>query len=309
MPIISPSIDQGAKLAFEQTFFKLVQQTRSKLAASPAIRYVPSNSKVHNMTRLNKLELEEVSTRNPLKTMSDYELDNRMFRKRRFTKTVLIDAKHDINELLKDPTSDLMQQLVAAKNRVFDRVVAAAAVGDVLTGPADATMAASTTSAAADGVRTIDATGGMNYETITQLTQTFINNAFDIEQIQGTQILATGEENSALMNEEKFINNDYIGARPVERSVMDKAGLYDVVLFAGSETGGIEVSRPVLPEAGSTRTCMALAPDSIAVAVELGDFKVIQNPAYVNSYDLTIDLWINAMRTEGERVVAINTTF
>ena len=44
------------------------------------------------------------------------------------------------------------------------------------------------------------------------------------------------------------------------------------------------------------------------MAMEIGDMSVEKSSAKVNSLDITIDLWINAMRTEGVRVIIITTT-
>ena len=116
-----PSIDQGAKLNFQDSFYELAQQTDSKLVKTGAIMFLPSKGKTNNMARIGRVELVEVDTRNPDKQYGDYALDNRQFTKRRFTKTVQIDALYDINELLKDPTSDILTQLNNAKERVIDR--------------------------------------------------------------------------------------------------------------------------------------------------------------------------------------------
>jgi hypothetical protein len=53
---------------------------------------------------------------------------------------------------------------------------------------------------------------------------------------------------------------------------------------------------------------VALAPQSIAMSMELADLSVKSAPDKVNSYDITIDFWINAMRTEGVLVQIITTT-
>ena len=110
------------------------------------------------------------------------------------------------------------------------------------------------------------------------------------------------------MSEVEFINNDYISSRPVEKSVMDKAGAYRVELFAGSVLGGITVVNPILPEGATTRSCVVLAPESIAMAMELADLSVVKSTTKVNSWDITIDFWINAMRTEGVLVQIVTTT-
>jgi hypothetical protein len=303
----SPSIDQAARLNFQDSFFALAQQTKSKLVATKAINFLPSKGKTNNFARIGRIELNEVNARNPDKQFGDYALDNRLFTKRRFTKTIQIDNKYDVNELLKDPTSDILTQLNNAKERVIDRVAAAAAVGSVLVGGPD--TAPSTVTAATDGVVTLDATAGFTYEIVQQVTQTFINSDLQYDDFKGATICITGVENTDLMGEDQFINTDYIGAQPVEVAGMaQQVGTYNIAVFAGSSTGGGTIAQPVLPETTTQRTCIALAPNSIAMAMEIGDMDVSRSSAKVNSMDITIDLWINAMRTEGVRVIAITTT-
>ncbi len=303
---ISPSIDQAALQNFQDSFHEMAQQTKSYLVSSGAIKFMPSKGKINNMARLGRLELSEVNTRNPDKQYGDYSLDNRQFTKRRFTKTIQVDAKHDINELIKDPTSDILKQLNNAKERVVDRIAVAAAVGAVLTG--DPTAAMTSTSASTDGVISVTATSGFVYSTVQTITQNFINNEVPYSAFSGAVICITGKENTDLMGETEFINNQYISGRVVEKGVMDKAGAYRVELFAGSVNGGITVTSPILPEGASTRSCVVLCPDSIAMAMEVAIMGVEKSATKVNSWDITIDLWINAMRTEGVLVQIVTTT-
>lgn len=303
---INPSIDQAALQNFQDSFHELAQQTKSRLMASGAIKFMPSKGKTTNVERIGRIELTEVNTRNPEKQYGDYNLDNRRFSKRRFTKTIVIDAKNDINELIKDPTSDILKQLNNAKERVIDRIAVAAAVGPVLVGAPD--EAASTVTAASDGVLTVTATSGFVYGTVQTITQNFINNDVDYSVFSGATIAVTGKENTDLMGETEFINNFYISGKPVEAGVMEKAGAYRVALFAGSVNGGITVTNPILPEGVSTRSCVVLCPQSIAMAMELADLSVTKSATKVNSWDLTIDFWINAMRLEGVLVQIVTTT-
>lgn len=302
----SGGIDQVALTNFEKTFLMLAQQQQSKLESSGVVKYLPSDGKYNTLPRMGKIELSSVTGRNPEKKYSDYSVDNRLLRKNRFTTTILLDNLVDINELITDPTSYVMQNLLAAKNRVTDRVIAASAIGTVLTGSPNA--APVETSAADDGVITIDAKSGFNYNTFKEITETYINNEIPMDMIDRVKLLITGAENSALMSEDKFINSRYITARPVEAGVVKNTGPFDVIMFAGSVTGGITVANPILPEADGVRHCLALAPESVALAVELGDLRVEQSAKHVNSKELTIDFWINGMRTEGARVLDITTT-
>ena len=302
----SPSIDQAARLNFQDSFFALAQQTKSKLVATKAIRFLPSKGKTNNFARIGRLELDEVNARNPDKQFGDYALDNRLFSKRRFTKTIQIDMKYDVNELLKDPTSDILNQLNNAKERVIDRVAIAAAIGSVLVGGPD--VSPSTVTAATDGVVTIDGTGGFVYEIVQLITATFINSDLQYDEFRGATLCVTGNENSDLMAEDQFINTLYIKNFVEVAGMAQQVGTYQVAVFAGSSTGGGTIANPVLTETSTQRTCVALAPDSIAMAMEIGDMGVEKSTAKVNSMDITIDLWLNAMRTEGVRVIAITTT-
>lgn len=303
---ISPSIDQAAKLNFQDSFYKLAQQTKSKLVSSGAIKFLPSGGKTNNMARIGRLELTEVATRNPDKQYGDYALDNRQFNKRRFTKTIQIDAKFDINELLKNPTSDIMEQLLNAKERVIDRIAIASAVGAVLTGGPD--TAPTSTSAATDGVITVTATSGFVYATVQALTQNFINADIPYSEFNGSVLAITGKENTDLMGEDEFINSLYISGKPMETGVQEKVQGFRVELFAGSVTGGVAATNPILPEGTTTRSCVCLAPGSIVMAMELALSDVTRSATKVNSWDITVDLWINAMRTEGAKVQIITTT-
>lgn len=303
---ISPSLDQGQLQNFNDSFFHLAQQDKSQLESSAAVVYLPSKGKVNNMARIGRLELVEVNTRNPDKQFSDYALDNRQLTKRRFTLTVQLDAKYDINELIKDPTSDILKQLVNAKGRTIDRVIVAAAVGAVLTGSPDAAL--TSTSAATDGVITVDASAGLTYEKIQEVTQNFINNDLGYSLIKGSVLCISGAENTDLMSEVEFISNDYISGSPVSDGMQMKAGTYQIVMFAGSVTGGITVTNPILPEGSTLRDCVVLAPESVAVSMEIGKLDVSKSATKVNSNDITIDLWLNAMRTEGVRVQKVQTT-
>lgn len=302
----SPSIEQAAKLNFKQSFLELAQQTKSALAGSPAVIYGESMGKTNNTARIGRIELAKVNTRNPDKAYGEYAVDNRRYTKSRWTRTITIDAKHDVNELLKDPTSDLLKQLWNAKERVIDRVIARAALGDVLIGAPDA--APTVVSAVNDGVITVDASAGLTYAKIQEITQNFINADIPYAMYKGSLIAISGKENTNLMGEDEFINSDYITGKPVMDGIQMQAGTYGIVQFAGSVNGGITVLNPVLPEGSTLRDCMVLAPESVEVAMEVADISVERNPDKVNSNDITIDFWIGAMRTEGVRVQKLQTT-
>lgn len=301
------SIDQGARLVFQENFHEMAQQTESHLVGAGVVKFLPADGKTNMLARIGRIELTEVNTRNPDKQYADYSIDNRQFTKRRFTKTIQIDAKYDINELIKDPTSDILTQLNYGKERVIDRIAIEAATGSVLVGAPDA--APSSISAATDGVLTVDATAGLTYEIVEAVVANFINNDLPYTAFKGSVMCLTGSENTSLMNEIEFINNLYMtGQTAVADGKISQAACFMIEFFAGSVNGGITVLNPIIPEASTTRSCVVMAPLSIAMAMELADLGVEKSSSKVNSWDITIDFWINAMRIEGARVQIITTT-
>ena len=298
-------IDQAALTQFERNFMMLAQQKQSKLESSGVVKYLATDGKYNTLPRMGKIELTKVDGRNPLKQYTDYSVDNRLLRKNRYTASVLLDEKQDVNELITDPTSYIMANLIAAKNRVIDRVICNSAIGPALIGSPNGPQRF--ISAEEDGVKTIDATSGINYATYTSIIQTWVNSEITMDMIYGSKLLITGKENTDLMNEEQFTNQLYMPGYAVEKGFA-KPGAIDFILFAGSVTGSNTVANPILPEEGTTRHCLALAPDSVAISMELARLAVEQSDAHVNSKSLTIDFWINGMRTEGARVIDITTT-
>lgn len=302
--MITPAMLQ----TFEKSFHVAAQQKQTLLSGSGVVKYLPTEGKTNHYAGLDAFELEEAAGQNPNKIYGDYTTNNRMMTKRRFTKTLYIDDKDDVNDLIADPTSYLIQGLVYAKNRVIDRIIAAAATGDVLIGQPD--MAPQTKSAAQDGVLTVDATAGLDYDVIQKVTENFVNNELAIEDFRGALLGISGKENSSLMADEKFINNDYLNGSSVNAGIINNAGIYKTALFAGSVTGGIQVAKPILPEASEagTRSCLVLAPQSILMSMKVNSLRVEPSYTKVGSKEVTIDLWINAMRSEGKRVQILTTT-
>ena len=56
------------------------------------------------------------------------------------------------------------------------------------------------------------------------------------------------------------------------------------------------------------RTNLLLAPNAIAFAIELGKLNAAQSATKVNSWEVTIDVWVKAVRRMGQRVIAITST-
>lgn len=300
------SSDQGLSQLFTDNFTTLTQQTDSLFVNSGVATFLPSGGRTVNMARIGATELVTVTGRNPDKQYTDFAQDNRQMTRDRQTRTFLIDEKDDIDELIADPTSELYKALEYAKNRSIDRFIASTAVGSVLIGRPD--RQTTSLSAANDGVLTIDASSGLTYEKIQEGVENFINNDVPMEKWSRAVLAITGTENTDVMGELEFINNDYSTRMPVDSGAQTKTGTFNTVIFAGSKSGGITVTNPILPEGQTLRKCMLLCPESIGLSMEINSLRLEPAAGKVGSKELTIDFWIGAMRKEGVLVQQVNTT-
>lgn len=306
VPSGQTSNDQARKLVLADSLYRLAEQKQCKLASSGLVTFVPSEGQTYNFTRTGKTELVEINDRNALKQYENTAFDNRQFSKVRFTRTFLIDEKQDINELITDPTSEIVNGLNYAANRVKDKIGVKNLLGPVLVGMPGGQTTSRT--AAQDGVKTIDATGGLTYDRIQEITRNFQNSDLDTVDYQGAVISVTGKENLNLMGENKFINNDFINGRPVEAGYQMSAGMYRLANFAGSVNGVNTYLNPILPEVSGVRNGFVACPNSLLMMMEIARLDVEKSDQHVNSWAITIDMWIGAMRKEGILVQQINTT-
>jgi hypothetical protein len=307
--LYDPTIEQAFKQTFENNFYVLAQQKRSLLANCPAVKYFAVNGSVHNIPRSDRTELVEASGRNPDQQLVDLRVDNRVMRVRRFTRTFLMDKK-DVRESIANPNSTIYEQLMYACNRSQDKLIAEAATADVEVG--DSEGAKTSRTAAQDGVITVDATSGLTYNIFRQLHSNFLNNNVINNDIMGANLTfaGAGGEHSDIMNEDKFINNDYTKFRRVDKMLTDEVGGVRVAIFAGSDTGAsLTVANPILIESGSDRTCLMLAPQSIGYALRVKSFRYEEYyPGKVDSSAITVVLEQAAVRLEGARVQKVTTT-
>lgn len=302
--IYNADVEQSKLLVFEKNFYNCVQQKETKLMNSPAITFGDIKG-ISNISRIGKVELTDVSgIRNPQKQYTQMSNDNRKSVSYRYTNTYLVDNYDKAVTLITDPTSNLFENLVSAKNRVSDRIAIKAAVSNVLVGAPD--EAPTSLTPEEDGVITINSTSSFNYDNvIVPAICNFKNNEISNENL--TLAISANEE-GLLMLDEKFINNRYTDVRTVDTGRIEKVCNIDVVSFAGTKTGSSSVQNPILPEIGGVRNNVILAPDSIAFAVEIGLLDVQKAPNHVNSYEITIDVYFKACRKEGAKVQKITST-
>lgn len=303
--ITTSNLDQSTLLTFEKNFERIMQQKNSKLANSPAIRYMDIKG-ISNLSRIDGDELVDVSgQRNPDKQYTDIKNDNRRSVAFRFTRTYQVDSYDKAVNLVTDPTGDLFTNLSEAKNRCQDRVCVKAASSSVIVGAPNSEGTVLTPTQ--DGVITIDAKAGFSYKsTISPAITMFENNYVDCT--NGITLAISSSEKQNLRDDEFYMNALYSGNNTVDKGNITNASGFNVVSFAGSVQGGKTVKNPVLAESEGYRTNLLLAPQSIAFASEVGRLDVERANSKVNSWDVTIDVWFKAVRTQGAKVILITST-
>lgn len=304
--ITSPNLDHASLLLFEKNFERLAANKDTKLLNCPAIKHMDIKG-ISNISRIEGNELVDVTAqgRNPSKQYLTIRNDNRKSVAKRFTGTYLVDSYDRAVKLITDPTSDLFQNLQDAKNRLIDKCIIDAAVGSVVVGGPD--EAGTTLTAAQDGVKTINGTSNFNYSTVISPAITTFTNQY-IE-TQGVTLAISGTEEQHLRDDDKYMNALYSSQNTVDRGTITNASGFNVVTFAGNTQGGEEVDLPILPEStANVRSNVLMAPKSIGLAIEIGRLDCVRAESYVNSWEITIDMWIKTVRLQGSKVIILTST-
>ena len=305
-----PSNGQTHLQTFARNFYTLAEQRDSLFSNTPAVKVLNFTGNRHNLSRLSgNVELIKTVGLNPEKSYSTLLGDSRMVTKDRYTKSYIQDNK-DIREKIADPTSDIYGFFLAGVNRLKDRLIVEACTGDVLTG--DSKTAGVLTTAAEDGVITLDGTAaGITYDLLTTAHENFINNSIGNVTLESSNYTLgiTGHENTGLLREEKFINNNYIVSKSTPQGAVNNILGINILPFAGSRQGGITIADPIIPENAGVRDCIFMAEEAVMIAVT--NIEFIMKPSlekYVDSSEISVILNAVAVRMDGKRIQIIQTT-
>jgi len=304
--IANPNLDDASLLLFEKHFERLAANKDTKLLNCPAIRHMDIKG-ISNISRIEGNDLVDVtaSGRNPEKQYLTIRNDNRKSVAKRFTGTYLVDSYDRAVKLITDPTSELFENLKEAKNRLTDKCIIDAAVGSVVVGAPDS--AGTTLSAAQDGVKTISGTSSFTYASvISKAITTFKNQYIETD---GVTLAISATEEEALRDDDKYMNALYSNQNTVDKGTITNASGFHVVTFAGNTQGGTTVDLPILPEStANVRSNVLMAPKSIAFAVEIGRLDCERSASHVNSWEVTIDMWVKAVRLQGSKIIILTST-
>jgi hypothetical protein len=299
------NIESQLETVFSNNIYSLAEQRNSLLNSSSAIINEGFRGRTKAYTRFGSFELKESSGRNPKSEWEEYMGDRRWQNRSNFVKEIIMD-KYDNLDAVADTSSTVYQEFFSALNRAIDRKIVKAALGPVLVGADDSQR--HWISAEDDGVNSVDATSGLTYQDIISLRTNYIHRNVEIS---GGVVLAVSEsEEGTLMNDEKFINNNYTNIRPVDDGKLQSVSGLQLIKFAGNkQSDPFPVENPILPETGGTRFNVCLAPRSIIFSMSDLDVKFYDSlPDYQRSKGFRITVRLSALRIEGAKVQTLKTT-
>jgi hypothetical protein len=289
------TIDAALITEFSAMVHHSAQQLTAKLKPYAMIKQMSGD--VFAYDGLGRVEAREVSGRNVPATFDTIVHNRRKIRRRRFVVNLPVDSS-DVRGALLNPDSEYATACAKAMVRQYDRVMYDAAFADVLTGRDFET----TVTAVNDGVLTVDATTGLTYEKLLEISQNFID--ADVDTLNEKLYLTiTGDEHTDLMGEVELISGDYNRDFVVEKGRIQQALGMDLVIFAAS------VPAPIIPTVSSQRFLIAGSSRGICVGVSKEmSIKIEDRPDYIETHQVQVVMEIGAVRTEGALLQKVTVT-
>lgn len=268
-------------------------RTRDKVEVSPM--------STNDMTveTLDSLEAIEITSRHQKTQGQDIVHGRRRLRMREFRCTIYLDNKDEVSVLI-DPERNYAAAVAKAMYRQFDRIVLEAMLADVYTGKDMTTLV----TAANDGVITVDATAGLTYDKLLEITQNFMDKEIGTEIEEDIYYAHTGEEHTDLMQETELTSGDFTREYAIEKGKIVRAAGINLVAFGG------KVSNPLLQVSGANvRSTIAWASGAVKVGLAKdAEVYVDIRPDLNRAKQVQAVLMMGAVRKEGARVQKVNTT-
>ncbi len=300
-----PSIEQAQLAVFEDNIHHLEQKTTCKVVASGAVEMTSSLGNTHQMTRMERIELQAADERNSLKQFSSFNMDRRSFSMYRYVKNIVIDDKDDINELIADPTSAITRNLVYGLKRAEERFALHAAVGDAMTGRSDRQQTPVSLLKDKNGVPSINVkVSGFDYTTLIKVRTRFGNN--EVEMLDGASAFMTMSEKGTLLLDDRYINSRYNSDQNAESGEIMTATGFKVIDLPGSNSTTDRHQAPYLPETTTSRKLIFLAPGALWMATKLNRLHVYRSQMHTGSMVASVDYWIGCVRKEGALVETVD---
>lgn len=296
---VNSTVSEHAIIQFSEMVHHRAQQNKARLRPWVEIRQMDGKAMAYD--GLGSVEAQELNGRYAPVEFSDIEHFRRKITKRRFGVTLPIDET-DIEERLLDPENNYADETVKAMERVFDRVVIQAMFKDVQTGE----DFENTITAANDGVLTVDATGGLTYEKLLEISQNFIDNEVGNDNERPMVMGISGSEHTDLMSELELTSGDYSREYVVDKGRMQMATGISLIKYGANSINGAD---PMLPVSSGTRTSFCMVDNAMCVGLSRAwKIKVQDRNDLYDTKQVQITGVLGAVRTEGKLIQKVTTT-
>jgi len=286
-------ITTAMKNTYDKTFKLLEQQMGSELQMLVRKEMIEGEYKYFDF--IDAADATEVFTRNADTVNEDLVYARRRINLRRFTFAPLID-EYDKLALINDPTSDIVQDALAAMGRTKDKLLVEAAFGTTYGGYDGTTSYVHDT---ANNQIAASATG----LTLTKLRSArTIFNAANVPKALPKYIACTAAQIEDLLEDTTLTNSDYAVVKALVNGEVNS-----FMGFTFIEVNGEVDGSPIIPvDAASARRVLAWAEDGLLLGVGKDVETDIQQRIDKNySYQIYNKMWIGAMRTSEKKIVEI----
>jgi hypothetical protein len=291
------SIDQALITQFSDMVHHKAQQMKARM--KPHVKIKKMTGDVFAYESLNDIEAQELTSRFNKVVFSDIEHERRKLTRRQFSVTLPVDDE-DVRGALINPEKEYATSIVAAMERVFDKVVIESAFADVQTGR----DFGSTLTFAGESGLTVDATAGMTYAKLLEIQENFIDNEVGLEKDEGLFLTITGNEHTSLMGEVELTSGDFSREYYVEKGSMQMAAGLKLIKF------GANANSPQFPDLGAgERNLIAASNSGLCVGISKDiELKITDRNDYVGVTQVQANFSLGCVRTEGKHVQLVRVT-
>ena len=292
------------KTEFSNTLIGLPQQTSNRLWGT--IPVTPISASEQMVDGIGTLKAVRITGRHPKLQAQEATF----FRRRVDTEEVAVAVRVDPREMglaLMSPEVQgrLAKEALSAIYREFDTIFQERLFADVQYGR----RGENTITAAADGVRTLDLTGGWTYETgWLELMQLFTSKEIGTEEGVKVIVGVTDVEQQIFLNTEKLINTRYGNSFTGSKGIQGFSNLlgFDLRTFGSAPAD----HDPIIPVVSGVRQCFAACTAGMLgvirenIKVEWVDLR----ETTLRSMELRVTADIGMVRLLGSNIIRITTT-
>lgn len=259
----------------------------------------PVKGKIFEHQVLGANEVQSINSRFQTVALSNPNHQRRGAAIQSFYDAIGIDNDDQLKAMV-DIGSGYAKSIAAAMMRQVDRVVAEAAIGNVLTGETFTTS----TSFSSDGGQSVTASSGLTYDILRETKRKLNARGVGLNADEQLYIACTDKQAEKLFDEVEVISGDYNGGRAAETGKLPEILGFRIIVFPSDPTTGSSIiAKP------STRSCFAFSNTGIKLGM-LSDIQVKyeDRPDLVDTKQVKILARFAALRTEGSKVVKIDVT-